>query len=322
MIQFGGELEIGSITMNKVRAAVEVNGGHLENVETNGGRILPYHGGRDHDERVEGRRVWKAERDGSIGTACHGLDGEGAVEVISCVLYGEAGWRHYRDVMKTLRAMGATQNRAMGSHLTMGVNHNARWARFSDARQDRMGRRMASLYHYFEDAFDALSPNSRQMVSRDVMYNGYVGRVRPGNPYSGRTAVNLSKFMLYGRVEFRQPGHTMNPKNMQGWLRLCNAVISAAMNDNHRNYEADLFSFPKTLQGLLDFLNPGVQTERWAEDRLTYLMERFTQNRDLRQAMLVRDACQRCAGNDPEYVGDSDDLHEVCPDCGNLWEAA
>ena len=301
--QNGIELEIGSITMDAVREAVESAGGLLRNTD----RVYSYHGsprttidGEEYfDSKNTQKPVWRIERDGSIAgpeEGCRydmGPSSIGVGELISPIIYGASGNKHILKVVLRLKRAGAVMTRKMGAHITLGVNNNARWLRFSDNKKQKVGFRLAQTYKHFEGVFDAISPNTRQMVTRDVGSYHYCEAVNMNRPFNNRTsALNMVRFVQSGIVEFRQPGHTLQPKNIEGWLKIVNAVVASAMNDNKRtkrgekSMTCDITSYPQTVEGLMDFLNPGSKTEEWTVRRVIHLATTYRQNRTHRMACL------------------------------------
>jgi hypothetical protein len=177
----------------------------------------------------------------------------------------------------------------MGAHITYGVNTNARFARFGRSKKASIVRRMKNVYTHYANVFDALSPNTRQMISRDGCGANYYCAL----PNDGKmSAIRVNSFVNYGLVEFRQPGHTLDIHNLTGWLKLTNSFISACMNDNkmtkdgRKAMKVDLAQEPKTLESLLNLANPGSLTEDWAVGRVTRLMNNYTQNRENRRTVL------------------------------------
>tara|TARA_R100001086_G_scaffold168110_1_gene91318 strand:- start:1618 stop:2553 length:936 start_codon:yes stop_codon:yes gene_type:complete len=306
----GIELEIGAITLKAVAEAVEAAGGILHNCSnlgTGGGHntVYPYHTsaryGYNHgDSATTEKPVWKVERDGSIDNAHTGANTpdcfvdmtmtvKGVGELISPILYGKKGIFHIRKVAANLKAAGAVMNKGMGAHMTYGVNTNARFARFGRSKKEAITRRMKSVYTHYANVFDALSPNTRQMVRRDGCSSNYYCAL-PND--SKMSAIRVNSFVNYGIVEFRQPGHTLDIHNLTGWLKLTNSFISACMNDNKKTKDGrkamkvNLATEPKTLESLLNLTNPGSLTEDWAVGRVTRLMNNYTQNRENRRRVL------------------------------------
>ena len=298
--QMGIELEIGAITLDAVAEAVEAAGGILHNTDTGNNTVYPYHQsaryGYNHgDSKQTEKPVWKMERDGSISSSAEGCRGDmgigrkGVGELISPILYGKTGIFHIRKVAANLKAAGAVMNKQMGAHITYGVNTNARFARFGQSKKAGIVRRMKSVYTHYANVFDALSPNTRQMIGRDGCSPNYYCAL-PND--SKMSAIRVNSFVNYGLVEFRQPGHTLDIHNLTGWLKLTNSFISACMNDNkmtkdgRKAMKVNLAEEPKTLESLLNLVNAGSLTEDWAVGRVTRLMNSYTQNRENRRTVL------------------------------------
>ena len=304
--QNGIELEIGNITMNAVAEAVRSAGGILLNTESGDNRVYGYHSsprtfrGLNYQDSANTEvPVWRLESDSSIygneeGCANGmGLNHRGVGELISPIIYGASGNKHIIKVVLRLKRAGAVMTRLMGAHITLGVNNNSRWARFSDSKKQKVGLRLAQTYKHFEGVFDAISPNTRQMIGRDAQSYGYCSAVNMSRPFNNRTsALNMTRFVQSGIVEFRQPGHTLQTKNIEGWLKIVNAVVGSAMNDNKRtkrgekSMTCDITTYPQTVEGMMDFLNPGSKTEEWTVRRVMHLATTYSQNRTHRMACL------------------------------------
>jgi len=248
-IQFGVEFECKGLTVNEARDAMEAAGVDFYN---NAG-LLGYH------TRVPSN-YWKAERDGSLGEEAT-ESRKGYMEIISPILTGENGVRIMKKVARELTRRGGKVDNLCGTHVTVGVNNSARWARFSDARKIEAGVTMQRIYAHFANVFDAISPDCRQMDN-----SSWCNRPVPGSHFTGHLAryqaVNLTAWVLYGRVEFRQPGFTLNGNKVALWLKLANAMTSAAINENHKSHSLILNDMPQTIDGIVDYLNLGEPTRR------------------------------------------------------------
>lgn len=262
-LKFGIELECMGLTGNEIREA-------LEEVGEGFGGLFGYRGGTHCVD--EG--VWRAESDSSLTGSFCGWDRAGSHEIISPVMNGEEGKKTVKRVMKALKRKGATVDRSCGTHLHVGFGHLARWARMSQAKKIEIGTRMQEIYSHFQPVFDALSPNNR-FASR----NTYVGTCSWDTRYS---AVNMMAFINYGRVEFRQPGFTLNPMVIEMWMGLIDSVVKAAMNENHASYHADVQTFEKTLPAMLDFLNCGSKVSTLAVKRINFCISQYQMNRSFR----------------------------------------
>ena len=265
-LKFGIELESMGLTGNEVKAAVEAAGEQF-------GGLFGYRGGTACVDRQE----WRAESDSSLSMSFCGWDRVGSHEIISPIMQGVAGRKAILRVVKKLKQAGATVDRSCGTHIHVGVGHSARWARMSEDKKMEIGARMIEIYTHFMPVFDALSPNNRTCRG-----NHYVG-VPTWN--SRCSAVNLQAFINYGRVEFRQPGFTLNQKVIEMWLGLVDSICKAAVNENHRSYHVDLAEVRCTLPAMLEFLNVGSKVSKLATDRLDFCIEKYTQGRFNREAV-------------------------------------
>ena len=265
-LKFGIELESMGLTGNEVKAAVEAAGEQF-------GGLFGYRGGTNCVSRNE----WRAESDSSLSMSFCGWDRVGSHEIISPIMQGVAGRKAILRVVKKLNQAGAKVDRSCGTHIHVGVGHSARWARMSEDKKMEIGARMIEIYTHFMPVFDALSPNNRTCRG-----NSYVGVPSWNSRYS---AVNLKAFINYGRVEFRQPGFTLNQKVIEMWLGLVDSICKAAVNENHRSYHVDVAEVPVTLPAMLEFLNVGTKVTKLATDRLDFCIEKYRQGRENRLAV-------------------------------------
>ena len=300
-IQYGIEFEMQNITGNEVWNAVESAepaSGHIDR------RVYGWHSsaapspGRDNGGR-DGR--WFAMRDGSLsGPGCT-ENGKGNVELVSSILYGEAGDREMLRVLTRLNAAGATVDQSCGTHITVGLNNNARWNRLSVAGKVKVGNRIVEFYNHFQAVFDAMSPNCRQVNG----FSAFTMRApelmtesrNQGTRYS---AVNLSNYILYGasaggRIEFRQPGYTLSAKKIMLWLKIIRCIISMALNENHRSRNYELTEMPQTVTGMATYLGLGAALEARLRARIEELYRNHRSNRASRALVLSSDVfCISC----------------------------
>mgnify|MGYP003641036257 FL=1 len=279
MIQFGIEMEGYGLTQREIEDAMEASGAIHSG-------FFRYHGGGSHDSKREGNYTWKTEEDGSLrGIAPfvghQGRDTAGHHEIISPILYGKEGQLHAEKVWRNLTKAGFQVNNKTGTHITMGGNHNARFNRMSQAKKTQVGIRIAQIYKHFMPVFDAMSPNARSGA------NGYCYPPNVRSPFSGRTsAVNLTRWVLYGIVEFRQFGYTTEIKNFRGWMKVLDSLVAASFNENHKSHGADLSQVPQTWEAMADFLNIGAKATRWGQARIHRLCTNYRTNRANRMSVL------------------------------------
>ena len=296
----GGEIEEYGLSGEEIKAIVEEAGGIFHG-------MYGYQGGTMNatNERSQGRNprrgsfgVWDMKIDGPVfkvntDSTITGYDATwddaGAFELVTPVLHGEAGMRMLRRILKKMVQAGAQVDRSCGTHINMGINHIARVKRMSNRSRMDIGRRIAEIYSHFQPVFDAISPNCRRSDSTNMAYGASCRPCDTARPFRGRCVVNMLNvelFIMTGRVEFRQPGFTLDANKIEGWSRLLNSVVSCAVNLDHRNYRVPCHNFPRTLEGMVEMLNPGVKANRWAETRIRSLIERYTGYRDERVAVL------------------------------------
>ena len=241
------------------------------------------------DSRVQGNYTWRTTADSSIKDdngyqmpfiGDLNRDSVGSHEIVSPVLYGRAGQLHAEKVWRELIKAGFKVNSSCGTHITMGMNHNTRFNRMSDEKKTEIGMRIAQIYSHFQPVFDALSSNVR---------NGqfhYCSTPRLDRPFNNRTsAVNLTAWALYGRVEFRQFGYTTDIRNFRGWLKICDSILSCAFNENHVSYGLNLRGLnpvPKTWESMANFLNIGTAQTAWGAKRISEMILKFRDGRSNR----------------------------------------
>ena len=278
-IQFGVEFECKGLTVNEAREAMALAGVDFYN--TNG--LLGYH------TRVPSN-FWKAEKDGSLGINATSTE-KGYMEIISPILTGENGVRIMKKVARELTRAGGKVDRLCGTHVTVGVNNSARWARFSNARKIETGVNMQRVYNHFADVFDSISPDCRQMAN-----STWCTLPRVGSRFDDRyQALNLTAWVLYGRVEFRQAGYTLNGNKVALWLKIANAMTSAAINENHRSHSLNLRDMPTTIDGIVDYLNLGEPTRRALVKRVEETLAQGTNYAGKRRGVLMNyTSCISC----------------------------
>lgn len=283
--QIGIELEIQNITVNEVKDSVEEVGASFDG-------FSGYHGGGFSVPSVAGRRNqaydatgWRCETDGSLGRDAT-WDSKGGIEVISKPLSGAAGIRQMKQLTKALKRKGATVDRRCGTHITFGLDNNARFNRMSTAKKQTVSDTVVSIYNHFQPVFDAFSPNNRQVIpTQGTSTNGYCTSAS-GN--SRTSSVNLRKYVMYGVIEFRQPGYTLNGNKIEQWIKILNAVLSASTNENHVSKDMVLEDQPQTVQGMCNYLNIRNTTEDYLTTRITSMATKYTGGRTNRLNVLAR----------------------------------
>lgn len=281
-MRFGIEMECMGLTGNELKTVVEAAGAEF-------GGLFGYHGGR----HCVPLNQWRAESDSTVTGGFCSWNNAGSHEVISPIMDGELGLRTIRKIAKQLTKAGASVDRTCGTHVHVGCGHLARWGRFSDSKRMRVGNRIIEIYNHFSNVFDAISPNNRFMgvgswARTPSLNRSYIDRY---------TAVNMTSWILHGRVEFRQAGFTLNPDVIEMWLRIVDSVVKSAMNDNHKNWNADLSQFTPDLSGFVAYTNCGVKAERLLIKRLDFCISQYRVNRPMR--MIVRNGVRRYEGARP-----------------------
>jgi len=266
-IQYGVEFECKNLSVNDVREAMERAGESFYNQEG----LLGY-----HTTVPDG--MWKAERDGSLGASA-GSTTKGYMEIISPVLEGEEGVRRMKRVARQLTKAGGKVDRMCGTHVTLGVNNNARWARFSENKKIKAGVNIQHIYAHFKNTLNAIQPDSRTDSRWSRIRNaGYTFTER----YS---AVNLAKWIMYGRVEFRQQGGTLDGDKVKFFLKIANAMVAASINENHASANRHTMNYNDNIDGLVNYLNLGEPVRRWLVNRV---VDRLTVEGQARTAYTSR----------------------------------
>ena len=296
-LRAGIEIEAYNLSGREIKTILESEGCTLGGEDSYG--EFEYHGGRSpSSDGLNG--AWCSKKhglhftvnsDGSLHHMCEStMNRKGAFELITPILHGEKQFALLARIIKKMKKAGAYVKRDCGTHMNFGINHLARVKRMSDRSKTEIGTRIVEIYSHFQPVFDAISPNCRRSDSPNMAYRMSCTEASVSSPFRGRCVVNMvnhSEFIMYGRVEFRQPGYTLEHEKMMGWLRMLNSVVSCAVNLDHPSYRKSLHGVPRTLEGFVDFLNPGVKAHRWAAKRINELMENFHDFRSEREAVMV-----------------------------------
>jgi len=229
------------------------------------------------------------ERDSSLSGRDATYDTKGAIEVISPILYGASDINSMNRFLTAIKRKGATVDRSCGTHITVGLNNKARFNNMSAEKKCNMANYIIDLYNHFGDVFDGMSPNVRNMhtnsympAPRNVYLSGGRSQLHGGN----RGCVNVSKFITYGCIEFRQPGYTLDKKKIQLWLKIINKIISAALNENHVSRSMSLSDMPQTIEGFSTYLGLSNMVETMLRDRVQQLHDNHQRGRPMREFIL------------------------------------
>ena len=297
-LRFGVEIEAYGLTGNEIKKIVEsaggifhgmygYEGGSYRATREGGGGRNPRSGSNGAWDMIIDGPVFKCNTDGSLdpNTPNATLHFAGAFELVTPILHGEKGLSMLSKIMNRMVMKGAYVDACCGTHISVGVNQNARFNRFGMQKKMSMAREMVETYSHFQTVFDAISPNNRRSDDR----RSYNATCNPNSPFNGRSNVNMidaATFIQTGRIEFRQPGFTLSIKKVTGWLRMLNALVSRSVNRDHVGYGLDATNYPQTLEGFVQLCNPGVRAEKWAYKRIKDLADRLPQYRESRRAVL------------------------------------
>lgn len=224
--------------------------------------------------------------DGSIsGYTCTHTE-KGNIELVSPILNGESDLRMVNRFLTAINKSGATVDRTCGTHISVGLNGKMRWERMSLTNKVAVANRIVDFYGHFMNVFDAISPNCRNHAE-----NGYIGGVgrlyNDGSTSMSRySAINLKQYITYGRIEFRQPGMTLDKKKIGMWLKVINAMVSMALNENHVSRTMDLDTMPKTLTGFVQYLGIGISLQTTLFDRISHMADTYSGQRTMRREVL------------------------------------
>ena len=277
-IQIGIELEMTNITGNEVVAAITEAGAECYPA------ICGYHAGPSADSGQ-----WKMESDSSLNGRTATMTEKGCIEVISPILYGADGVKTLNRILTRINRAGAQVDRSCGTHISVGVNHKARWNAMTDERKRERGNQLIRVYQHFLPIFDGMSPNCRNAAR-----NPYVGV--PRESYMGRTAINIGQYIQYGRIEFRQPGFTLSKDKIGLWLAIINKMVSMMLNENHRSAGLVLEDQPVTVDSFATYLGLPLARREQLRARILELYNNHREGRVERLAVLSSEVECICCG--------------------------
>ena len=310
--QIGYEIEAYGLNARAIREVIESKGSKF--LTPGSDRLYDYLESKRVPTRCkkmnptyEHNQSWIAAHDGSLTATNLGP----SFEVISPVMYGEAGMREAKRIHKALVKRGAVTHRTAGNHIHMGINHSARWKRMSDKKKAEVGRRLAHVYHFYQPVIDSLLSNVRCSGVDGRSGSGYGPSTTPINldrPFGGRCVLNLGSWVLQGRVEFRQVGNTLKWENIEGMTAIFKAMLNVCFNENHVSWRRRFEDFTalmrtetKTWDSMVQFLALGSKTVAWGEARIIHLRDRYEVNRDMRNRVLRVDFSRHARNRDLTY---------------------
>lgn len=172
---------------------------------------------------------WKVVTDGSV-------QGNGAMEIVSVPLQGEAGFAQVEVVCAVLARLGAQVNRSCGLHVHVGARN------VSLAAQ----RRLAIVYAQNEDVIDGLLPASRRgsantycgttknvnlaSLARANDYSGIAIAINGGSRYC---KLNFMSMRRHPTVEFRHHSGTVDAAKIIAWAKLCMRMVATAEREQN-----------------------------------------------------------------------------------------
>ena len=308
-IKFGIELEMKQITGNEVLESME----DVDNACSD--RIWGWHDSGSPDPNSG---TWKMCHDGSLNGRGH-LGGrtcthstKGNIEVVSPILTGASSVSNLYRLLTALKSRGAVVDDSCGTHISVGLNGKARWEAMSVSKKAEVANRIVHFYQHFQPVFDGISANCRSADG-----NQFIGRA--GEMYlDGQTstsrysAINLNQYITYGRIEFRQPGYTLDKANISRWLKLINHMVSMGLNENHCSRTMTLSEMPVTVEGFATYLGLSDSVKESVRSRVLSLYNNHRRGRIERLALLTDSVeCISC-GSPIENAGHDQNLCAGC----------
>lgn len=206
---------------------------------------------------------WKIVTDGSLGDYTRGI------EIVSPVLYGDAGLEAVAKVASVLKSAGCKITKRCGFHVHVG------------ARNEGVDffRNLAKLYASAEPVIDTFMAPSRRgntnNYAQSVVHNNTidsattlidVARSMGQSNYSIRGAgrykkLNFQSFWQHGTVEFRHHQGTVDAEKIKNWIRFCLLMCTAAKGGK---------SSARTMDELMDAIQASETERRYFKSRVTH----------------------------------------------------
>lgn len=226
-LKFGVEIEFFGITIQEAITGLRSAG--IEVADFNGytHRVIPQ---------------WKVTTDSSVtnrGTGiAHGL------ELVSPILYEDAGLDELEKVYETLSDLGADVDRSCGTHVHFDIS--------DFTAQDC--KNFLNLYYNYQRVINYLVPPSRRdnefckplrRPDLERINQNYVTSIRDiaNVLYTRYSKVNLQSYVKYGTIEIRQHGGTTEFDKMEAWIILMYQLLDIAKQEE----KIDLCCRPFTL---------------------------------------------------------------------------
>jgi hypothetical protein len=207
------------------------------------------------------RGYWKLTTDATVSGG----------ELVSPILAGDEGWDDMRTAMRAITAQGGTVGRNAGTHVHHDVTDFTNHQQMRDlvdnlqAAQDAVmtfipqsrwasgwcGKLSSTEFDNLRTAIDndRLMPNVRGSSADRRHYGVPVDRYR---------AFNFNATLIYGTVEFRAHGGTLNAGKIRPWIAVGQAIIEFSR-------QGRTFHSRQSVQGMLDTLvAAGVLSQRMA----------------------------------------------------------
>lgn len=171
-------------------------------------------------------RGWKVVTDGSL----HSQAGYTAMELVSPILEGEAGFEAVSRVCAVLERFGAKVNRSCGLHVHVGVRNES-------------VESLKNLFRFFaeyEEIIDSVMPLSRRgngnqfcrsvrnyrasVLNSATNVNGIVSAAG-GNKY---VKLNFLPYLRQYTVEFRHHSGSVQAEKINSWAKACLRMVEKA----------------------------------------------------------------------------------------------
>lgn len=212
---------------------------------------------------------WKFITDGSVdGTGT----GEGGLEAVSPILYGEKGLAELKMVLEGIRNAGGRVNRSCGLH----VHHDAR---------DMSAAQVAYLLEMYcenQTTIDQMLAPSRRSTNRNRWCQPWshdkehmIQTAKDGRSlenFDRYRTINVTSYPKYGSIEFRQHQGTLNHRKIVAWVKFGQAMMEHAKTIDNTTSTPPKF---ETVKEMTQFLITGGKLPAEVADYLTHRAEDY-----------------------------------------------
>jgi len=238
-LKIGVEIEFFGCTKEEVARALRAKG-VAANVE-----------GYNHNTPT----CWKITTDASVTTS--GTDAMNGNEIVSPILYGDAGLDELEVVMETLVECGAKVDKTCGVHIHHDVN-------------DYSVENFKSLYNFmyeYKNVIDAMMPKSRRQSATEgycrAISSSEIAEINEATTvYSMDNAIgtryktlNIKSFVKYGTIEFRQHSGTVESEKVVNWAILTHLIVNYAKENKVNIHTGSRGTLQKSMETMFAKLN-------------------------------------------------------------------